>query len=93
MNNEPIKTGDRAEIVEGALGTKGPNVGKIVTVGSVRGEHSQLGRIWRVHGQGLITEYGAVGDSVDCAASWLRKLPPDEKTDKHVAEQQDGGAA
>lgn len=74
--SEPIKTGDRAEVIEGALGTNGPNVGKTVTVGALRGEHSQYGRIWRVHGDDLITEYGAVGDSVDCAGVWLRKLPP-----------------
>ena len=30
---EPIKTGDRATIIAGALGDKGPNVGKQVTVG------------------------------------------------------------
>ena len=74
--SEPIKTGDRATIIAGALGDKGPNVGKRVTVGSLRGEHSQHGRIWRVHGEGLITEYGFAGTEVDCAAAWLRKDPP-----------------
>ena len=74
--SEPIKTGDRATIIAGALGDKGPNVGKRVTVGPLRGEHSQHGRIWRVHGEGLITEYGFVGTEVDCAAAWLRKDPP-----------------
>lgn len=77
--SEPIKTGDRATIIAGALGDKGPNVGKRVTVGALRGEHSQHGRIWRVHGEGLITEYGFVGfvgTEVDCAAAWLRKDPP-----------------
>ena len=74
--SEPIKTGDRATIIAGALGDKGPNVGKRVTVGSLRGEHSQHGRIWRVHGEGLITEYGFEGTEVDCAAAWLRKDPP-----------------
>lgn len=42
--SEPIKTGDRATIIAGALGDKGPNVGKRVTVGTLRGEHSQHGR-------------------------------------------------
>ena len=74
--SEPIKTGDRATIIAGALGDKGPNVGKRVTVGALRGEHSQHGRIWRVHGEGLTTEYGATGTEVDCAAAWLRKDPP-----------------
>ena len=43
--SEPIKTGDRATIIAGALGDKGPNVGKRVTVGSLRGGHSQRGRL------------------------------------------------
>ena len=74
---EPIKTGDRATIIAGALGDKGPNIGKQVTVGRLQGEHSQYGRIWRVHGAGLVTEYGAMGDDLDCAASWLRKINQD----------------
>jgi len=74
--NEPIKQGDRAHIIAGALGDKGPNIGKAVTVGMLRGEHSVYGRIWHVHGEGLTTEYGATGSSVDCAASWLRKIEP-----------------
>ena len=75
--NEPIKTGDRCEVIAGALGTKGPNVGKLVTVGSLRGEHSEHGRIWRCHGEGLVTEFGGLGSEADFAQSWLRKLPPD----------------
>jgi len=73
---KPIQSGDRAIIIAGALGDKGPNVGKTVTVGTLRGEHSQHGRIWRVHGEGLVTEYGATGGSVDCAQSWLQKIEP-----------------
>ena len=74
--SEPIKTGDLATIIAGALGDKGPNVGKRVTVGTLRGEHSQYGRIWRVHGEGLTTEYGATGTELDCAQSWLKKIEP-----------------
>lgn len=74
--NEPIKTGDRAHIIAGALGDQGPNVGKLVTVGKLQGEHSKFGRIWRVHGAGLATEFGAMGDELDCAAAWLRKIEP-----------------
>ena len=73
---EPIKSGDRATIIAGALGDKGPNVGKSITVGTLQGEHSKFGRIWRVHGQGLVTEFGGVGTWCDCAASWLRKIEP-----------------
>lgn len=74
--NEPIKSGDQAEIIAGALGNTGPNIGKRVSVGQLRGEHSQYGRIWRVHGAGLVTEFGAVGDQLDCAQGWLRKIQP-----------------
>lgn len=74
---EPIKTGDRCEVIAGALGTQGPNVGKIVKVAPLRGEHSIFGRIWRCTGPDLVSEYGGVGISADFAQSWLRKLPPD----------------
>lgn len=73
---EPIKSGDRAHIVAGVLGDKGPNVGKAVTVGKLQGEHSKFGRIWRVHGEGLVTELGFIVTELDCAASWLRKIEP-----------------
>ena len=73
---EPIKSGDMAEIIEGALGNTGPNIGKMVRVGHFQGEHSVHGRIWRVHGEGLTTEYGATGTELDCAQSWLRKIEP-----------------
>ena len=76
--NEPIKSGDRCEVIGGALGREGPNIGKLVTVGQLRGEHSEHGRIWRCHGEGLVTEYGALGTEADFAQSWLRKLPPSE---------------
>ncbi len=80
---KPIQAGDHAEIIEGALGTKGPNVGKTVRVVSLRGEHSEYGRIWKVEGQGLISEYGAVGTTVDCAQSWLRKIEPPKSDSKN----------
>ena len=74
--SEPIKSGDHATIIAGALGDKGPNVGKRVRVGLFRGEHSKYGRIWRVHGNDLTTEYGATGSELDCAQAWLRKIEP-----------------
>ena len=75
---EPIKSGDLAEIIAGELGTQGPNVGKQVRVGLLQGEHSVYGRIWRVHGEGLTSEYGATGNEMDCAQEWLRKIDPPE---------------
>lgn len=84
----PIQSGDMAEIIEGALGNQGPNVGKIVRVESLRGEHSQHGRIWRVSGEGLVTEYGALGNQADCAQSWLRKIePPTDTQSTHTTKE------
>ncbi|MDE2401891.1 MAG: hypothetical protein KGL90_09530 [Burkholderiales bacterium] len=85
---KPIQAGDHAEIIEGALGTKGPNVGKRVRVVILRGEHSEHGRIWKVEGDGLISEYGAVGTTVDCAQSWLRKIEPPEETSEDGAKKE-----
>jgi hypothetical protein len=86
--SEPIKAGDLCEVIAGAFGIAGPNVGKQVTVKELRGEHSQFGRIWRCEGRDIISEFGAVGGQADFAQSWLRKLPPtvphaanDEKTE------------
>lgn len=74
--NAPLKSGDVAVIIQGALGAVGPNVGKHVTVGVTQGEHSKHGRIVRIHGQNLVTEYGAMGNECDIPVAWLQKLPP-----------------
>ena len=87
---KPIQAGDHAEIIEGALGTKGRNVGKTVRIVSLRGEHNEHGRIWKVEGEGLVSEYGAVGSTVDCAQSWLRKIePPKDTSENSVAKEVD----
>lgn len=53
-----------------------------------RGEHSQHGRIWRVSGESLITEYGAVGNTLDCAQGWLRKIePPTDTQSNHTTKE------
>lgn len=74
--NEPIKSGDECVVVGGVFEDKAPNLGKMVKVNFMRGEHSQFGRIWSCSGKDLITEYGAVGDHADFAASWLQKIQP-----------------
>lgn len=76
--SEPIKSHDRCEVIAGAMGIQGPNVGKTVVVECLRGEHSQFGRIWRCSGKDLVTEFGALGTHADFAQSWLRKMPPTE---------------
>lgn len=59
-------------------GTDGLNVGKLVEVTQLRGEHSEHGRIWRCRAIDcqLVTEYGGVGITADFAQSWLQPLPP-----------------
>jgi len=59
-------------------GTDGLNMGKTVRVSAYRGQHSELGSIWRCTAEGcqLITEYGAVGIAADFAQSWLMPIPP-----------------
>lgn len=77
---EPIKAGDRCEVIGGLGRDKSPNIGQIVTVVALHGEHSQLGRIWRCTGPNIqqLTDGGTyiVTAWADFAASWLRKIEP-----------------
>jgi hypothetical protein len=81
-----IKRGDTAVITEGVLGKKSPNVGRVVTVGYLQGQHSRHGNVWRVHGENLVSEYGGVGGELDCPQVWLRKI---EKPKEKAHEQAD----
>lgn len=85
--NEPIKSGDLCEVIDGVFGQKSPNVGKNVMVSQVRGDHSKWGRIWRCHGVDLVTEFGGFGTEADFAQEWLRKLPPEILPPKNVEEK------
>jgi hypothetical protein len=76
MSTAPIESGDLCEVIAAALGLRGPNIGRLVIVKELRGEHSKFGRIWRCEADGLITECGVIGTQADFAQSWLRKLPP-----------------
>jgi len=75
----PLQKGDLAEIIQGAAGRSGPNIGKVVTVGVVMGEHSRFGRIVRVSGDNL-TRLGQMGfergDWADVPTAWLKKIEP-----------------
>lgn len=86
---QPIKSGDSALIIDSVDGVNGHSVGKTVTVGQRQGEHSKFGIIWRVHGKNLISEYGGVGDSVDCAQAWLQKIEPEEPDQTLVTTEED----
>ena len=78
--SEPIKAGDLAEVISGLQGTASPNIGLVVSVVSLQGEHSLYGRIWRCE-----AEYGERGQPrtddvplgiLDFAQAWLRKINP-----------------
>lgn len=77
---EPIKAGDRAEVIGGLGREKSPNIGQIVTVVALHGEHIQLGRIWRCTGPNIqqLTDGGSyiVTAWADFPVSWLRKIEP-----------------
>lgn len=78
-----VKQGDTAKIIESIDGL---NVGKIVEVCTFQGHHSRLGPIWRVRvlkGDQLVTEYGGVGITCDCADAWLEPHPPVEQPAPH----------
>lgn len=85
MSKEPIKAGDLAEVISGLQGTASPNLGLIVSVVSLQGEHSLYGRIWRCE-----AEYGEAGQPgiaippghLDFAQDWLRKINPPPLPDK-----------
>lgn len=77
---EPIKAGDLAEVVGGVLGAKSPNLGLIVKVLRLSGEHSLYGRIWACDAEfATRAQSGADGippNVVDFAQDWLRKIEP-----------------
>lgn len=80
--DSPIKSGDRCEVISGMGKAKSPNLGLIVTAETIRGEHSQFGRVWRCTGQGIKQLHPDSGEYVlmnwvDFPVAWLRKLPPD----------------
>ena len=83
---KPIQTGDLC-LVTSALGQKkSPNVGLIVKVVSLQGEHSQHGRIWRCSGEGVVqlSDNGAYVPTgwADFAQSWLQKIDAPKAKDK-----------
>jgi hypothetical protein len=82
--SSPIKAGDLAEVIGGARGQESPNVGLIVRVLSLRGEHSQFGRIWRCEAEYAELHQPGVNcppGQADFAQDWLRKIEPPSVTD------------
>ena len=76
--SEPIKKGDICLVITGLGRHKSPNVGLLVNVESLQGEHSEHGRVWRCSGAG-IKQLGDSGEYIithwaDFPANWLQKL-------------------
>lgn len=76
---EPIKKGDLAEVIDGALGAASPNIGLRVVVIAQQGEHSKFGVMWLCEGDAELAQIGTrnVGaGQAHYAQSWLKKIPP-----------------
>lgn len=88
---EPIKAGDMAKVISGMQGDKSPNIGLIVKVVSLAGEHTKLGRIWTCDAEYAIR--GQEGQNrpaglADFAQSWLKKIDPEaDKTNTETKEE------
>ncbi len=79
-SNQPITTGDRCQVIWGAMGKDSPNIGLIVVARQYVGDHSQHGRIWRCEAEYAHQIQPGVNvrpGMADFAQAWLKKLPPD----------------
>lgn len=79
--NRPVSAGDTCVVVGGLGRSKSPNLGLRVVVKSLRGEHSQHGRVWRCEGAGVqqLTDGGGYKTTgwADFPASWLWPIDPE----------------
>lgn len=82
--NSPIKTGDLCEVISGVTGTFSPNIGLVVRVLELRGEHSVFGRIWRCEAEYAELAQPGVGvppGTADFAQPWLKKIEPPQHSE------------
>ncbi len=95
---EPTKPGQKCRVIGSTSGTSGHSVGKeVVTVfqhdQNLRTERNgvvvDMGPVWRVRGQGLISEYGGAGDEVDCLAIWLEVIEPEPPKTETTTKQKE----
>ena len=80
----PIKAGDLAEVIGGLTGEHSPNLGLIVKVLTLRGQHSWLGNIWRCDAQYAVQAQPGIDvppGTTDFAQQWLKKIEPPSQTD------------
>jgi hypothetical protein len=76
--NEPIKAGDKCEVINALGRGKSPNIGLEVTVVSRTGEHSTLGVVWHCSNPDIV-QLGDAGNYLrsgwaDFPTAWLKKL-------------------
>jgi len=75
---EPIKAGDKCEVISGLGRHKSPNLGLVVTTESRTGEHSLHGVVWRCTSPDLVQLNDGGGyvkfGWADIPVAWLRKL-------------------
>lgn len=90
--SEPIKAGDLCEVIGGLGRGKSPNLGLQVTAMAMRGEHSELGRVWRCQGKGVkqLADSGAYVETgwADFPTAWLRKIEPPKTQSKEQNEKE-----
>lgn len=77
---KPIQAGDLCEVISGLQGPNSPNIGLIVEVVAVIGEHSKLGHIWRCKADYAVRGQEGTDkvplDHTDFAQAWLKKIEP-----------------
>jgi hypothetical protein len=89
---EPTRPGQRCRVIGTSNGTAGHTYGKEVVTVFEHDQHLRterggivvdMGPVWRVRGENLISEYGGAGDQVDCLAIWLEVIDDPDNVDAH----------
>lgn len=87
---KPISKGDVCRVIDGVLKQKSPNIGKLVTVVSLQGNHSKLGVIWKCTGQGLQAfDSDTKSSTADFPAIWLKRIDPPKLPDKVLTKEKE----
>lgn len=93
MSEAPkVGPGVLCEVVWGLEGDQSPNLGLVVSVTRLVGQHEDYGPIWEAENEyGIRPEYSKVHRPIspgkqDYAESWLRPLPWDKQKSQGVKE-------
>lgn len=85
-----VSPGILCRVVGGAFEGDSPNLLKVVQVDTLQGEHSIFGRVWRCYCKdGLVTEFGAIGEFADFAEDWLEPFEDPQSLDVRNEEVED----